>query len=166
MFSWRSSLSILGLVALVALSGCSKGSGSFATVSGVVTHNGTPVEGAKVTFHSTVEGGGSKAMAYSALTDSTGKYLIASVAKDPGLPPGMYKVTIVKYEGGKMNAAPPEGMDQGQIDAMISDGLGTAKGVGPVNLLPAVYATLATSKLSVTLETGPNKNVNFDLKGK
>jgi len=164
MFSWRSWLSGFVLVALVALVGCSNKSGSFAMVSGVVTHNSVPVEGAKVTFHSTVEGGGNKPMAYSALTDSSGKYVIASVAKDPGIPAGLYKVTVVKFEG-KGLTGPQEGMDAGQLDAMVSDGLGSAKG-GPVNLLPAVYATQTTSKLSATLEPGKNKDVNFDLKGK
>jgi len=166
MFSWRSLLSGVVLVGLIALGGCSRGGGSFATVSGVVTLNGTPVDGAKVIFHSTVEGAGSKATSYAALTDSTGKYLIAAIGKDPGIPPGMYKVTIVKYEGGKMNVATPEGIDQGQLDAMASDGAGSAKQAAPVNLLPAVYAAVGSSKLSVTIESGPNKNVNFDLKGK
>jgi len=148
-------------LALVALAGCSK-SGSHATVSGVVTHNGSPVEGAKVVFHSTAEVDGKAGQTYGALTDSSGKYVIARAGKEPGMAPGLYKVTVVKFEGGK---GFPEGLDQGQIDAMVSATGGTST-LAVVNLLPKEYAALGTSKLSATLEPGPNKGVNFDLKGK
>jgi hypothetical protein len=149
------------LVALTVAFGCSRG-GTFATVSGVITHNGTPIEGAKVTFYSTVESEGKAGTVCSAQTDSSGKYVIAMLGKDPGIPPGMYKVTVVKYEGG---FSPQDGMDAGQMEAMLSDTGGSVKSA-PRNLLPKEYATLATSKLSSTLEAGKNKDVNFDLKGK
>jgi len=160
---------VLGLtamiVALVGLSGCGKG-GALATVSGTVTHNGNPVDGAKVTFHSTVEVDGKPAAAYGAQTDSSGKYVIATTGRDqqPGIPPGLYKVSIVKYEG--KGPEPGEGMDSGQIDAARSDTGGTVKVGGSTNLLPMMYAKPDTSKLSATLEVGKNKDVNFDLKGK
>lgn len=160
----RRILTVTALLAtLLAPVGCGKGGGSFATVSGVVTHNGTPVEGAKIIFQSTTEVDGKQAAAFAAVTDSSGKYLIASVGKDPGIPPAMYKVAISKIEGKELN--PGGGIDAGQMDAMTSDGGGSAKG-GPVNRLPAIYANVASSKLSATLEPGKNQNVNFDLKGK
>jgi hypothetical protein len=141
--------------ALAALAGCSGGSsGSFATVSGVVTHNATPVNGAKVTFYSTVAAGGKQAGSYSATTDSSGRYLIAAVGKDPGIPPGLYKVTITKLEVKGKNL--PEDYDAGQIEAS-----GAAR-----NLLPRDYENLNTTKLSVTLEPGKNEDKNFELKGK
>jgi hypothetical protein len=151
------------LLGLIALIGCSKKDGSFATVSGVVTYNGNPVEGARIAFHSTVEVDGKPGSSFGAQTDSSGKYLIATVNKDPGIPPGLYKVTIVKWEGGK-GPATAEGVDQGQIDAMISDSGGTGIKGGPINLLPKEYATVGSTKLSATLETGKNENVNFALK--
>ncbi len=153
-----------GFAALVALVGCSGGKGGFATVSGVVTHNGAPVEGAKVTFHSTAEVEGKKQPSYGALTDSSGKYVIAAVGKDPGIPPGLYKVTVTKLEGKGIDTT-QEGIDAGQLEAMASDTGAGAKG-GPVNLLPKEYASPATTKLSATLEPGKNTDVNFDLKGK
>ena len=150
-------------VGVIALAGCS-GRGSFATVSGTVTQGGTPVEGAQVAFHSTVEVEGKKQPSYAAATDSSGKYVIATVGKDPGIPPGLYKVTVTKIEG--KGIQPQEGIDAGQLDAMASDiGVGAAKG-GPVNLLPKEYSSPATTKLSKTLEAGKNENVNFDLTGK
>lgn len=148
--------------AFVCLSGCGK-SGAFATVSGVVTLNGVPVEDARLAFHSTAEVDGKAQPSYGAKTDSSGKYVIATSGKDlPGIPPGLYKVTIVKYEGGK---GPQDVVDQGQIDAQASDGKSGVK-VGAVNLLPPEYANVGTTKLSATLEIGQNKDVNFDLKSK
>jgi Carboxypeptidase regulatory-like domain len=144
------------LVSLGALAGCSKGPGDYAHVSGTVTLDGAPVEGAKVTFVSTVEVKGAKAE-YSTVTDSSGKYMIAGVGKDPGIPPGMYKVVITKLvmKGGKVKA-PEEGFDMMQLEM---------SGMG-VNELPKGYAEVNSTKLSATLETGKNPNVNFDLKSK
>lgn len=144
---------VAGFLALTALIGCSGGKSGLATVSGVVTQNGTPIDGAKVTFHSTVEAGG-KRDSFAALTDSSGKYLIAAVGKEPGIPPGLYKVTVAKL--GIKGSNLPEDYDAGQIEA---------SGQG-VNALPKDYELLATTKLSTTLEAGKNENVNFDLKTK
>jgi len=164
---WSRSLTQAGaLLALAALVGCGGKKGDFATVSGVVTYNGDPVEGAKVIFHSTVEVEGKPGGSYGALTDSQGKYVIAAVGKDPGIPPGLYKVTITKYEG--KGVAPGEGMDAGQTDAMASDtGVAVTKGMVK-NHLPDQYATVQNTKLSTTVEVGKNENVNFNLttKGK
>ena len=149
-------------LALAAAVGCSGGNdlGQFATVSGTVTHNGAPVDGAKVEFHGTTEAEGKKD-AFSSTTDSTGKYMIAGVGKNPGIPPGMYKVVVTKYQGkGPM----PEGYDPGQIEAQMSDGGGGRPAV--INLLPKEYSTAGSTKLSATVEQGKNENVNFDLKGK
>ena len=141
---------LLVLAGMVSALGCSSGSGSYATVSGVVTKNGVPVDGAKITFHSTVQVEGQKTGVYSVMTDSSGKYLLAAVGDSPGIPPGMYKVTIIKLN---LKGAPAD-FDQGQLEAA-----GLAK-----NILPTAYETLADTKLSVTLEAGKNEK-NFDVKG-
>lgn len=140
--------------ALAAVLGCGGGgSGSYATVSGVVTQNGAPIDGAKVTFYSTVETDGKKGGPYSAQTDSNGKYVIAMVAKEPGIPPGMYKVTVTKPD---VRSGISPDLDAGQIEAA---------GIGK-NSLPSSYESFNTTKLSATLEPGKNADVNFDLKGK
>jgi hypothetical protein len=146
-----------GAVALVALGGCSGGaSGPVATVSGNITHNGAPLNGAKVIFHSTVEESGKRGNSYAALTDSNGKYLIVGVGKELGIPPGLYKVTITKMDTSAKAGIPKEiADDPGQL---MAAGIGT-------NLLPKDYENEKTTKLSATLEVGKNENVNFDLKG-
>ncbi len=163
MRSWSLAALIGGFVFLSGLVGCSKNNGAYATVSGAVTLNGTPVDGATVAFHSTVEVEGKKAPSYAALTDSSGNYVIATNGKEPGIPPGLYKVTVTKYEG---KGGPQEGMDAGQLDAMASDLGTTGKAGGPINLMPKEYAAPGGTKLSVTLDVGKNENKNFDLKGK
>ena len=151
--NWRAPA--LVIVPLVALVGCTgSGPGSFAHVSGVVSHNGTPVEGAKVKFVSTTEVSG-VFEEFATETDSNGKYLIAGVGKNPGIPPGRYKVVITKLtlKGG---AKVPEDFDMTQLEM---SGLG-------VNSLPKKYGDVTSTDLSATLESGKNENVNFDLKGK
>ncbi len=153
MFARRWFVRAAGFAVLAVALGCSRGgSGNLATVSGVVTQNGVPVNGAKVTFHSTVEEGGKGGHSYSAITDSNGKYLLASVGKDHGIPPGLYKVTITKLDLKAVNL-PPD-FDQGQMEA---------SGMAP-NVLSMDYENVRTTKLSVTLEPGKNENKDFDLK--
>jgi len=143
-----------GFAVLVVALGCSKGGGNLATVSGTVTHDGKPVDQAKVTLYSTVEAKGEKGGVYSAQTDSSGKYLIATVGKEQGIPPGMYKVTVTKLEATKGGNLPPD-FDAGQMEAS-----GMA-----INKLPKDYENAATTKLSVTLEPGKNEGKNLELKG-
>lgn len=141
---------LIGFMVPGIVTGCSGGKGSYATVSGVVTQNGTPFEGAKVTFISTVESEGKRAT-YSAMTDSSGKYLIATVGKEPGIPPGMYKVTVTKLEATGRNL--PKDFDAGQV---------AASGTGR-NLVSQEYENENTTRLSVTLEPGKNAH-DFDVK--
>jgi|RhiMethySRZTD1v2_1073278.scaffolds.fasta_scaffold296386_2 hypothetical protein len=142
---------LFGFMVPGIVTGCSGSKGSYATVSGVVTQNGAPFDGAKVTFISTVESEGKRAT-YSAMTDSNGKYLIATVGKEPGIPPGMYKVTVTKLEATGRNL--PKDFDAGQV---------AASGTGR-NLVSQEYENENTTKLSVTLEPGKNENQNFDVK--
>ena len=152
---------LVGLLALVLGVGCSKDLGQFATVSGTITLDGTPVEGAKVEFHGTTESESGRDV-FSTTTDSSGKYMIAGVGKNPGIPPGLYKVVVTKYNTKDGSNRPPEGLDAGQIDAMISD-TGAAGKAAIVNLLPKEYALPGTTKLSVTVESGKNEGKDFNL---
>ena len=78
------------------------------------------------------------------------------MGKDPGIPPGMYKVTITK-QGFKDTKPNPE-MDAGQMEAQLSASAGMAK-----NSLPKEYELPSSTKLSSTLNVGKNEKVNFDL---
>lgn len=156
----RSLVVVLGVACLLA-AGCGKSAGEKTyPVTGVVTYNGTPVEGAVVTFAPT--GGGQGAVG---TTDASGKYSLTTRKKDDGALPGEYLVTIVKYDrpptqsGGQASAQggdeyPPDYAEQEyqQARQVIPS--------QPKNLLPAKYANPQTSGLKATVTTsGPN---NFD----
>ena len=137
-------------------------------VSGTVTVNGKPVEGATVTFHQT-SGTGTSIGA----TDSSGKYTLSTFASNDGAPPGQYKVSIAKYDAsakGPTTTGPPPGqLASGDLD-MTRDlevgGGGAAGGsAGPKSLLPDKYANQLSSGLIATVGEDESKNVfNFDLK--
>jgi hypothetical protein len=162
MIVWRSLVAGIGCCVVVAAMGCG-GSGNFATVTGTVSHKGSPVDGAKVEFHATTQESG-KSYIFVTQTNSSGKYLISGVGERPGIPPGMYKVVITKYEGDIALTGPDGGMDRGQLEAQISDLGGSAPVQKTIkNHLPSEYSSLDTSKLSTIVEAGKNENVNFDL---
>jgi hypothetical protein len=159
---WRSLFGVLAGFVVVAAMGCG-GSGNFGTVMGTVTHKGTPVDGAKVEFHGTTQEAG-RSDIFATQTDSSGKYFIAGIGDRPGIPPGMYKVVITKFEGNVGANAPAEGMDPGQMEAQMSDmAPGTAGAKTIKNHLPDEYASPATTKLSSTVQSGKNENINFDI---
>lgn len=80
--------------------------------------------------------------------------MIAGYGKNPGIPPGLYKVAITKLQMKAGAKAPAEGFDSLQLEM---SGLG-------VNQLPKQYSDANSSKLSATLNSGKNENVDFDLK--
>jgi hypothetical protein len=162
MLGWRSLVAVLACSAGMAALGCG-GSDNFGTVSGTVTHQGSPVDGAKVEFHGTTQQAG-RSDIFATQTDNSGNYLISGVGQNSGIPPGMYKVVITKLEGNLALSRPDEGLDAGQLEAQVSD-LGGAAPMQKMikNHLPTEYSTPATTKLSTVVEAGRNSGVNFDL---
>jgi len=84
---------LLVLIAFVA--GCGGSSLKTYRVEGTVTHNGSPVEGASVTF-TPADTSGSTA---GGRTDAAGKYTLMTSFGANGAEPGTYTVTISKREG-------------------------------------------------------------------
>jgi hypothetical protein len=162
MFVWRLLVAVIGCFVVATSIGCG-GTGNFATVTGTVTHKGNPVDGAKVEFHGTTQEAG-RSDIFATQTDSSGKYMIAGVGQQAGIPPGMYKVVISKFEGKTALTGPESGMDAGQLEAQMSDGGGGAAVQKTIkNHLPGEYASPASTKLSSTVQAGKNENVNFDI---
>jgi hypothetical protein len=121
-------------------------------VSGTVTYKGSPVADAKVKFVGTTESKGGRDE-FTTMTDSSGKYAISGVGKNPGIPPGLYKVVITKLTLKPGMKTPEEGFDMTQLEM---------SGMG-VNSLPKIYGDIGTTKLSVTLDTGKNEGKDFNL---
>jgi hypothetical protein len=130
-------------------------------VSGKVTLNGEPVEGATVAF---------QAAKYSAsgTTDASGTYKLTTFAAGDGAVPGEYKVAVTKLEGGAAPAGAAGGsggLASGDLAADYEapkEVEGTAEPSPPKSQLPAKYANAETSGLTATVGEGPN-NIDFDL---
>lgn len=118
-------------------------------VTGVVTHKGAPVAGAKIVFTDGKDGGGGAPNGPSATTDDDGSYAVV------GVPPGAYKVVIYKFVPKPGAKLPPEGegMDLVQIEA---SGVGT-------HALPKKYASPSTTTFAVQVGGGAQKE-DFELK--
>lgn len=147
---------VLAVVATVALQGCSKRSGSGATVQGKVTYKGEPVTGGAIAFHPS-DGG----TPYQGSLKADGTFVFADV------PLGDVKVTV-DTEGIKSisgNPYPTDKMPGGKKPPKD-----VAKSSGPEGLnsgmtyvkIPAKYAKAGTTTLTATIEKG-KKTYDFEL---
>jgi hypothetical protein len=132
------------LAALMASAlGCSSPEGPRVySVTGSVTQGGQPVDGAVLAFIPADAGdSGAAAIGGQAQTGSDGKFEVTGSTNQgrdtlPGLPPGEYKVTVMKMEA---TAGAPA------VDAP------------PKNLLPPEYAMVESTPVSATVTAeGPN----------
>lgn len=120
-------------------------------VSGKVTLNGKPVEGANLTFIPKTAGDGATA---SGSTDAEGNYRLFQGSLN-GAQPGSYKVILEAWVP-KPGASIPAEMknDKGQLAAM---GLAT-------QVIPTKYVDPAQTDLSADVDPNPAGNTfNFDL---
>ena len=149
-------------------------------VSGVVTLDGQPVEGANVSFVSN----DTKLQPASGKTDKDGKYTLTTFRSGDGAMPGDYKIAVSKYfsEAGQSpydkpaeteEALPPSASLEDQYaayekaykDAPKGPPKGGAKQPKTGNDLPAKYANAGTSGLSYTVKSGDN-SFPIELKSK
>lgn len=128
-------------VCLAGVIGCGKGRPGTVRVTGVVTLDGSPVEGASVTFYP-AEGG----RPASGTTDAQGKFTLTTFESGDGAPPGNYNVTVIKMAGGKATADEQAGSGE---EALMG-----AEDTEGVSLLPAKYGNVKTSGLSVEVKAG------------
>lgn len=145
--SWyRLALPVVCLAVLM-IAGCAsedQGESLGATVSGTVSYNGSPVEGAMVTFRPSGDGG----QGAFARSDAEGKYeLSASAAGTSGVSPGSYIVTVTKNE---VNQSAVASEDDPNYNPYASGDAQTK------SLLPKKYANAKTSGLEFTVTDGTN----------
>lgn len=132
---------VLGCALLAAAAGCGGAGG--VPVTGTVTLDGTPLDGAEVTFIPTAQPG----VQGSAVTQAGGRFEAATAQGRHGLPPGAYKVTVTKV------ILPPG------HDPNVAFDPATVK-----NAVPAAYTSAETTPLTATVEAG--KTVELALAGK
>jgi hypothetical protein len=159
---WQCVVFNIYVASLVMLMGCGGGAEGPATepVSGTVTLDGKPIEGAQVVF---VPNGSGRAA--SATTDAAGKYELTTFNPADGAVIGSYKVTIAKTEGAtvsvNLEGLSPEEATKKAAEAYYSSGAN--KNIGNPNakakvteLVPAKYKSDATSGLTAEVKEGNN----------
>jgi len=153
---WGSLLAVVLLASMLAL-GCPGQQGgdrpSTSPVSGTVTYDGQPVDGATVAFQSA---DGSRSAV--GVTDAGGKYTLTTFESGDGAVPGEYQVKIFKYEveategpGGEIDMDSPE-----YVPPEIAGEGATEDSGEPENLLPEKYNDPTTSGLTATVSEGEN----------
>jgi hypothetical protein len=142
------------VVGLSLVAGCSRGGTPLGRVTGKVTLNGQPLEGAQLTF--TAKDAPRAALG---TTDAQGVYSLTTFAPNDGAPLGHHTVTIT------MPAKNAPDMSAGKPDAAYGAAMKqAAKGVQVRGKeIPAKYANPLTSNLSADVKSGNNADVNFDL---
>ena len=152
----------LGLVA-----GCGSGVATTYQVSGIVTLDGKPVEGAAVSFvpHTPTE----DTDAAAGSTNAEGKYVLTTFVAGDGARDGQYDIRISKYvnkDGSAVvetkepepGAVPEKFEGYGKANPMTSAPL-------PKNILPNKYENQTTSGFSFTVDKKAN-TFNIELKSK
>ena len=134
---------ILAAMFFASLLGCGKDAGNWGSVAGTITQNGKPVESAMVLFSNRDAG-----VEITAPTDAKGRFTIRT-DRVAGLPLGTYKVAVTPKA---VNLPSPK-------NGLMFEGPAPAQ---PPSAIPAAYRDVKTTKLTATVQTGPNE-FTFDL---
>lgn len=117
--------------------------------SGVVKHNGKPVEGATIVLEPVGDAG----IAASAVSDSDGSFSLSAYPGVDGAVAGSYKVLITKVEAGDNVIVTDDTHDEAP-----------KKPNKPASLIPAKYSKSATSGLTADIPAAGTDSLAFDLK--
>ena len=161
----------LACCSLFALAGCGGSDRpALAAASGIVTLDGTPVEGATVSY---VPVTGCRPA--TAITDATGRYTMNAFADDEGAAVGDHKVTVMKISGPGAStlqgAAPPESTGDASEDdgsmglseiAFVEDD-GNQRQPETIYHVPERYMNAETSLLTVTVPSGGSDSLDLKL---
>jgi len=132
----------VALATLVLVTGCGPGKPATVPVSGTVTLDGSPLEGASVTF--TPAAGGRLA---TGTTDASGKFTLMTFAAGDGAIVGSHKVGVSKMEA----AAGQQGDPSNQ---MLSGPPGAGGSQPPKSLIPKKYSNPEKSGITVEVKSG------------
>jgi len=152
----RSSLCVLTLIALASSISCSRSTGTVGAVpvTGVVTYQEKPVEGAVVVFGL---GDGAQGRSASGVTNSSGKFQLMTAAPGDGAMPGTYAVFITKTEYVNL----PTEAEREEYKRI--NGAGAEPPVELRHLLPERYCKRDTSGLTAEVSLGKSNTFKFEL---
>lgn len=132
------------LLALVATTIVGCGGAGLAPVSGTVSMDGSPLDGATVTFHPQP---GVKSNGGSGTSDAAGKFTLLTPQGKPGIIPGDYSITVSRRKlSEKAEKQIKEAKERG-ITPMVSDR-------EMAETLPKAYSKPETSPLRVSIGAG------------
>lgn len=158
---------VMTLSLVTTLAGCG-GSDKPDTVpvSGKVTLDGVPVEGASVMFRP--EGSGRPG---TAMTDADGAYSLSSYGEpNDGAVPGEYTVAVIKIGGPGASAlagsAPPQSDPNALSTIDATSGTNSAEAPETEYFVPKKYTDPSTSGLKLTIPEGGSDNINLELTSK
>jgi len=155
------------LAALAFLVGCADKGADVGTtaVTGTVTLDGQPVEGAGVSFSPKSADG----RAAAGKTDASGRFSLTTVTSGDGAMPGSYAVAVSKTSGGG-SAAPvltpqdPASMSEEERAAFMASVQESQKASAEIkDELPAKYKSAATSGLTAEVKQGEKNDFTFEL---
>lgn len=128
--------------------------------SGVVRHNGKPVEGASVVF-APIEPGEHAARGR---TDENGKFSMQAFPSKEGAVPGKYNVAVSKtIETTMTYEIPAEASEDAEHAEEATEGR-TEEGVGWKNILPQRYASPLSSGLEMEVPVDGTESLEIELK--
>ncbi len=160
LFSWG----IVCVLTCVLMLGCGGGGVSgLVKVTGTVTLDGQPVEGAAVSFSPA----GNEGRASAGVTDAQGRFSLAPVGGGQGALPGKYQVAISKTQvtGGAPTATTREEYERQMKERMAQGAAGFQFGPPQVtHLIPQVYSSPATSQLEAEVTASGANDFPFALK--
>jgi len=138
----------VSVAAAIACAGCGGSDFDMAPVSGTVTLDGKPLEGATILFIPVASGGSETGPASSGVTDAEGKFTLMGPGETAGAVLGKHQVmiTTVSEEGG-----------DSESDDIYSDAASQEK-------LPARYNAATT--LDFEVPSGGSDAANFDTTSK
>lgn len=137
-------------------------------VTGKITLDGKPLEGAQLTIRP--ESTGEKSYPARASSEADGSFqafTFFSAASDvPGVVPGKYKVSVVKMDtpaGTGAHDAAGGGGGEAPVDPTNRAAMQAQASTGPGNILPSKYGSPTTSGLEFEVKAGENKTLVFEL---
>jgi len=161
--SWLVRLLVLPVL-LLAAAGCSSRYKPV-PVSGEVTLNGKPVEGATVYFYAATDGPEGRPAV--GTTDKAGQFRLGTMGNADGALPGEYKVVVTKFVPSDPNLKIPDFPDTPEGRAKREDFLYRVYGErkSPIkNVLPAKYENPASTPLECSVKG--RTTVKLELTGK
>lgn len=153
------SVFLTALLGIAVTIGCGSSRSSTYPVTGTVTYNGEPVEGASVALSATEP----ETRGAVGITDADGRYELTTFEKGDGAMPGEFKVRVFKYD---REPEEPEELEAGEDPYKIEDMPDDyepeeyAESPPPQHLLPKKYSNPSLTPLSFTVEEGEN---TFDI---